>query len=222
MKRAAGFKAAEMVEDGMVLGLGSGSTVFYALKRLGKRIREESLDILGIPTSRGTEKAARDFGIPLTTLSEQGKIDLDIDGADEVDENLDLIKGGGGAHVREKIVATASARLVVIVDETKLVKRLGERWPVPVEVVPFASTPVSRRVEDMGARTELRTGDGNRKFETDNGNLILDCHFGIIDQPSRLERKLKLIPGVVDSGIFTGMTDRVVVGEGQGTRIIEA
>jgi len=220
-KRNAGYRVAELVEPGMCLGLGSGSTVFYFMKRLGERIEAESLEVAGVPTSRGTERTANSLGIPLTTLSEHPRLDLDVDGADEVDPELNLIKGGGGALVREKIVAKASSRLVVVVDESKVVSRLGERWAVPVEVVPFGAPAVERRVVKMGASVNLRV-ENDEPYITDNGNMILDCRFKSEFDPVRMERDLKYISGVVDNGLFTGLTDTVIVGTGSGYRTLSA
>lgn len=221
MKRAAAARAAGLVKDGMVLGLGSGSTVAHFLLELSRRIGQQSLSISGVATSKATEERARSLGIPLTTLDEQPELDLDIDGADEVDASLNLIKGGGGAHVREKIVAKASKSLIIIVDETKLSKRLGERSPVPVEVIPLAAKIVSAEISEMGGRPSVRREKGGqRAYVTDNGNFILDCDFGPIEDPALLEATLKSMTGVVDSGIFSGMTDQVIVGSQDGSRIL--
>jgi len=179
LKKLAGEKAAGYITDGMVLGLGTGSTVYYTIVKLGEMVKE-GLDVIGIPTSLETERLARELGIPLSTLEEHPVIDLTIDGADEVDDNLNLIKGGGGALLREKIVASASQREIIVADERKLVNRLGERFYVPVEVIPFSETIVMRNLESMGVKPEIRMR-GNEKYITDNGNIIIDCHTGAID-----------------------------------------
>ncbi len=217
-RRNAAIEAARMVRDGMVLGLGTGSTVQHFLSELSRRIDDEGLRILGVPTSTATLGLAKSLGIPLTSLDEHQKLDMDVDGADQVDPDLNLIKGGGGAHVREKIVAKASDRVVIIVDESKLVERLGTGFPVPVEVVPFGLAPARRELSELGAIPRLRTTGGKARFRTDNGNLILDCDFGPIDDPAHLESRIKAVCGVVDSGIFAGLTDTVIVGTETGCR----
>ena len=219
-KKAAGARAAYFVETGMVVGLGSGSTVVPMVMELASRIRREELDIVGIPTSVATHSLAEEQGITLSTLDEHPAIDLVIDGADEISPQLDLIKGLGGALVREKIVATASKRMVVIADEGKLVEKLG-RGKLPVEVVPFAWQSTQKRVDELGCRSVLRESE-DREYVTDNGNYILDCVFGPIDDPGDLETRLNSIPGVVENGLFLGMAKMVVVGDEEGgTRIIE-
>jgi ribose 5-phosphate isomerase A len=220
LKNAAALEAVGMLESGMVVGLGTGSTVRHALHEISKLIGEESLSIIGIPTSRETEDLAIELEIPLTTLDEHPVIDVDIDGADEVDSRLDVIKGGGGAHVREKVVARASRSLIIIADESKLSDRIGTKCPVPVEVLPMARSTVASQVADLGGRSELRlTGEGSI-FVSDNGNYILDCRFGPIGDPARLERELKSITGVVDSGIFSGMAELAIIGTETGVNKI--
>lgn len=218
-KQAAGQKAASLVRDGMRLGLGTGSTAAHALTALGTRIREDGLTVEGVATSFEAERLARECGIPLTTLDDDPDLDLVIDGADEVDEALRLIKGRGGAHAREKVVATQAERFVVVVDPSKLVDRLGEQAPLPVEVLPMAVTPVSRALDDLGATPELRVGaakDG--PVVTDQGLWILDAHFpeGIAD-PSALNRALCTRPGVLDHGLFLDLATDVIVGRPDGT-----
>jgi ribose 5-phosphate isomerase A len=220
LKRAAALEAVGMLENGMVVGLGTGSTVRHALYEISRLITEESLDIVGIPTSRGTEELAIELEIPLTTLDEHPVIDIDIDGADEVDSRLDVIKGGGGAHVREKVVARASKSLIIIADETKLSDRIGTKSPVPVEVLPMARSGVAAQVADLGGSSELRLTADESIFVSDNGNYILDCRFGPIDDPVRLERELKSITGVVDSGIFSGMAELAIIGTRKGVNRI--
>jgi ribose 5-phosphate isomerase A len=208
-KRAAGYMAADMAEDGMVLGLGTGSTVFYALERLSCRIGE-GLTISGVPTSHQTSVRAREYGIPLTTLDEEPFLDLAIDGADQVDNHLRLIKGRGAALTREKCVAAAALRFVVVVDEQKVVPVLSGL--VPVEVIPFAIHPVMNHLRGLGCIPRLR--DGIKKdgpVITDNGNFIVDCEFKDIAGPDELEDSIKRIPGVVESGLFCRFTEKTTV-----------
>jgi len=216
-KEAAGRRAAEFVEDGMRVGLGTGSTVHYVLLRLAERIRDERLSIRGVPTSLDTERKARELGIPLIDLAEAPALDLTLDGADEIDGAFRMIKGGGGALLREKVVASASRRVAIVVDASKVVERLGKAFPLPVEVVPFAHASVHRRLEQLGARPELRSARGDEPYRTDNGNEILDCRFanGIPD-PAALEKQLARIPGVVESGLFIGLAHRLVIGHEDG------
>lgn len=214
-KEAAALSAARTVKDGQVVGLGTGSTVYYAIKELGRRAREEDLDILGIPTSLGTELLAVEEGIKLTTLAEHPELDLAIDGADEVDRLLNLIKGGGGAHTREKAVATAAARFLVAVDGAKLKERLS--MPVPVEVLPFSRRLAEEALKSLGGRPAIRMGVRKAgPVITDNGNILLDVSFGIIRNPGRLEEEIKGVIGVVESGIFAGYDPEVHVGPKDG------
>jgi len=217
-KRAAGRRAAEFVEDGMTLGLGTGSTVLHTLERIGERIREEGLSVRGVPTSLGTEEISRGLGIPLVDLGEAGEIDLTIDGADEIDPDFNLIKGGGGALLREKVVASVSRREVIVVDRAKLVERLGAVFLLPVEVVPFAHATVTRELMAIGAAPTLRMSAAAQPFRTDNGNEILDCSFeGGIADPAGLERRLCAIPGIVETGLFIGLAHAVVIAGDDGT-----
>lgn len=214
-KKAAGEKAADYALAGMVLGIGTGSTVKYFIERLAERIKEESLEVVAVPTSIASERLAKGLGIKLANLSEHPVIDLDVDGADEVDPNFNLIKGGGGAHAREKVVASASKEFIVIVDEAKMVKRLGV-FPVPVEVIPFSLGFVGKEIERMGGIAKKRQG-----FVSDNGNIVLDAKFNIVD-PLRLEEDLKTIPGVVENGIFAKRRpEKVVVGMGKEVKVLE-
>jgi len=210
MKRIAGEKAAEYVKDGMVVGLGTGSTVYYTIMKLGEMVKD-GLDIIGIPTSIETENLAKKLGIRISTLEEYPEIELTIDGADEIDPELNLIKGGGGALLREKIVASASKMEIIVADERKLVNKLGERFYLPVEVVPFARAIVFKKMESMGLKPVLRMS-GERPYMTDNGNHIIDCHMGPIENPEELEIELNLIPGVVENGLFINMADIAIVG----------
>ncbi|MBI1854169.1 MAG: ribose-5-phosphate isomerase RpiA [Planctomycetes bacterium] len=220
LKALAAERALEFISNGMVVGLGTGSTAKHLIRLLGERVRG-GFRVLGVPTSIATEKMAREAGIPLTTLAEHAELDLVIDGADEVDPARNLLKGGGGALVREKIVAAAARSRVIIVDETKLVDVLGRRFALPVEVIPFAVPTATAAIARLGGRAELRltSGSGNA-FVSDNGNPILDCRFGDITDPARLERDVTLIPGVVDCGLFVGFDPIVVVAAHSGTRII--
>ncbi len=211
-KMRAGIEAAHMVQDGAVVGLGTGSTAAFAIEELGRRMREESLRCLGVPTSFSEAMLARKNGIPLATLDDVTEIHVAIDGADEVDPHKNLIKGGGAAHTREKIVDSLAKIFIVVVDESKLVKRLGEKWPVPVEVLPFAVAPVMRQLRAMGAEPELRMGvkkDG--PVISDEGNFIIDVRFEIIEDPAMLEKELNAIPGVLDNGIFAHVAPVVIV-----------
>jgi ribose 5-phosphate isomerase A len=217
-KRAAGRRAAEFVADGMNVGLGTGSTVFYTLERIAERISAESLAIRGVPTSLDTEEKARALGIPLVGFDAVEVLDLTIDGADEIDGNFQMIKGGGGALLREKVVAAASRREVIVVGREKVVKRLGLRFLLPIEVIPFARPNVARWLETLGAQANLRMGAEGAVYRTDNGNEILDCRFsdGIPD-PAELERRLAAIPGIVESGLFVDLCQVLVIGAEDGS-----
>ncbi len=219
LKQIAGEKAAEYIEDGMVVGLGTGSTVYYTILKVGELVRS-GYSLVGIPTSRATEELARSLNIPLGTIDEYPRIDLTIDGADEVDPELNLIKGMGGALVREKIVAASSRKEIIVVDESKIVRQLGTRSPLPVEVVPFGARFVHDRLSVFGGRPELRLKDGIA-FVTDNGNNILDTTFDHIADPRSLERSINNLPGVVENGLFLGMTDMVIIGRESGVEILE-
>jgi ribose 5-phosphate isomerase A len=218
-KQAAAEAAVRLVEDGMCLGLGSGSTTAYALEFLGRRIQDEGLTVRGVPTSFATERRARTHGIPLTSLDDDPTLDLALDGADEVDDAFRLIKGGGGAHSREKVVAHQSDRFVVLVDPTKEVNRLGTNFPVPVEVLPMAATPVMQTLEDAGATPELRTSDAkDGPVVTDQGLWIIDAQFSDgIPAPEDLDRTLNERPGVLDHGLFLDMATDALVGHPDGS-----
>jgi ribose 5-phosphate isomerase A len=210
-KKLVGLEAALRVEDGMVVGLGTGSTTYHFIISLAERLKEEELDVLGIPTSYQSYFLAVDLGIPVTTLDEH-QPDLAVDGADEVDPYLNLIKGGGAAHTREKIVDYAARTFLVIVDESKIVDQLGE-FPVPVEVLPLALNTVKKHLESMGGTPRLRMAhmkDG--PVVSDNNNFILDVEFEDIPHPVLLEKELNNIPGVLENGIFTGEVDEVLIG----------
>ncbi|WP_135547992.1 ribose-5-phosphate isomerase RpiA [Paenibacillus cymbidii] len=214
-KQLAAERAVQLVEDGMTIGLGTGTTATYAIRRIGALVRG-GLRIRAIATSLASERLAAAEGIPLVAFAElDGSLDLTIDGADEVDPELRLIKGGGGALLREKIVAAASERMIVIVDAGKLVKRLGA-FPLPVEIVPFGNEATMRQLDALGCRPELRW-QGGVPFRTDNGNYVADCAFGAIADPERLAAQLNHIPGVVENGLFVGLASRVIVGYDNGT-----
>lgn len=211
LKQQAGETAADFVESGMVVGLGSGSTAIFATRRIAQRIHSGALaDIIAIPTSLATERSAIELGIPLTTLADTPRIDITIDGADEVDPAFNLIKGGGGAHLREKIVAQATERLVIVVDASKLVPQLGTGWAIPIEVIPFGWEAQARYLDAIGATPKLRM-NGDAPFQTDQGNLILDADFGAIADPAGLARQLETRAGIVEHGLFIGMARDVVV-----------
>lgn len=199
-----------MVGDGQIVGLGTGSTAEFAIAGLGRRV-SEGLSIKGVPTSRATERLARELGIPIIELNDTISIDITLDGADEVDPDFNMIKGGGGALTREKLVALASQKRVIFVDESKLVSKLGKSHLLPVEVLPFSWTMSARLLGELGCETSLRAQQG-APFVTDNGNYILDCDFGPIDDVAGLERTIKLVPGVIESGLFVAIADTVVIG----------
>ena len=221
-KHSAGVAAAQLIEEGMVIGLGTGSTAMHLVYALADRI-QGGLQIVGaVPTSKATEDLARNLAIPLTTLDDHPVLDLAIDGADEIDGNLNLIKGAGGALLREKIVASAAHRFVVIGDVTKLVTLLGTSFALPVEVVPFGITTVQHRLAALGDTVQVRTL-GNTPVVTDNGNMIIDCTFanGIPD-PLALHTEIKKIVGVVETGLFLHMAERAIVGGPDGVKVLFA
>lgn len=215
MKQQVGKAAADRVQSGAIVGLGTGSTTAYAIQFLGERLKSgEIKDIVGIPTSFQAEVLARQYGIPLTTLDVVDHIDIAIDGADEVDPNLNLIKGGGAAHTREKIVDCLANQFIVVVDSSKLVDKLGSTFLLPVEVLPLAYAPVMRAIEKLGGKPELRMGVKKAgPVVTDQGNMVIDVKFDSIDDPAGLEKTLNNIPGVLENGLFVGVTDLVLVGE---------
>jgi ribose 5-phosphate isomerase A len=222
LKQQAAERAVTYVESGMVVGLGEGSTAAFAVRRIAQLLDAGDLrDILGVPCSCKVEARARNLGIPLTTLDEHPVIDLTIDGADEVDSDLNMIKGGGGALLREKIVAQASRREIIVVDESKLSPALGTHWPVPVEVVLFGWRTQAAYLESLGAKPVLRLTDAGTPFETDQGNLILDCDFGPISNPAQLAVKLEGRAGVVEHGLFLGLATEVIVAGTEGIRRIK-
>src|SRR5207247_2634660 len=218
LKRNAAEAALKYVKPGMVLGLGTGSTARHFLEGLSRLIGS-GMEVKAVPTSFATAEAAKRLGIPLTSLEEHVRLDLCVDGADEVDPRLDLIKGLGGALFREKIVAAASKRFIVIVDDSKLVSRLGTKAPVPVEVHPFGWKAAASALEALGATVELRRRD-SETVRTDNGNNLLDARFGPIKAPSKLAIGIAAIPGVVGHGLFLGMADAVLVASATGVRTL--
>ena len=218
LKRLAGETAADLVETGMVVGLGTGSTAIFATRHIAARLREGTLKhIVAIATSRATDAAARALCIPMMDDEMPRAVDITIDGADEVDGTLDLIKGGGGALLREKIVAQASRREVIVVDESKLSPRIGTRWPLPVEVMAFGWRAQARFLESLGAEVVPRVSSG-APFRTDQGNLILDCRFGPIGDPAGLAATLGARAGIVEHGLFLGITDDLIVATPGGVR----
>jgi ribose 5-phosphate isomerase A len=217
LKKRAAERAVELIESGMVVGLGHGSTAILAVQRIAELLKEGKLrKVLGVPCSGHVEEAARNLGIPLTTLEEHPSIDLTIDGADEIDGNLDLIKGGGGALLREKIVAQASRREVIVVDESKLSPALGTQRALPVEVIPFGWQSQALYLESLGATVIFRKDDNEKRFMTDQGNLILDCNFGPIADPETLAEALNARAGIVEHGLFLGLATDVIVAHVKG------
>lgn len=217
-KKNAACEAVKHVKDGFVVGLGSGSTAAYAIEEMGKRIKREKLRVIGVPTSYQAFLLAVKHGIPITTLEEHSTLDLTIDGADQIDKELNLIKGMGGALVREKIIASASKKLVIVADETKKVKTLGEKnHPVPIEVIPIAASVVMCKLREIRGNPIIR--EGIKKVGpvvTDNGNIILDTNFGLIRKPAELECELKMISGIVETGLFVKMANMVYLGKRSG------
>ncbi len=225
LKKLAGERAAEWVESGMVVGLGTGSTAVYATRAIGQRLQDGRLHhILGIPTSEQTARQAQEAGIPLTTLDDHPIIDLTIDGADEIDPHLNLIKGLGGALLREKIVAAASRRMIVVSDARKVIAKLGTLAPLPVEVIPFARRPVYDYLTSLGAQVTLRRDREleQRPFLTDEGNIILDCTFPQgIDDPATLAQTIIAQPGVVEHGLFLNLATLAVIAAPDGLQILK-
>jgi len=215
MKQEVGKAAALKVQSNSVIGLGTGSTTAFAIEYIGKRLAAGEINnIVGVPTSFQAEVLAKKYGIPLTTLDAVDHIDLAIDGADEVDPQKNLIKGGGAAHTREKVVDSLAKTFIVVVDGNKLVDKLGSSFLLPVEVIPMAVTPVMRQLAQLGGKPELRMGVKKAgPVVTDQGNLVIDVKFDSIDQPAELEKTINNIPGVLENGLFVGVTDIVLVGE---------
>ncbi|RWS44786.1 ribose 5-phosphate isomerase A [Bacillus mycoides] len=216
LKQLAGEYAADFVKDGMKIGLGTGSTVYWTIQKLGQRV-QEGLSIQAVPTSKETEVLAQQLNIPLISLNDIQTLDLTIDGADEIDSNLQLIKGGGGALFREKIVASASKELIIIADESKIVTHLGA-FPLPVEITPFSWKQTENKIQSLGCQTTLRLKN-NETFITDNNNIIIDCVFpNNISNPANLHDQLKMITGVVETGLFINMTSKAIIGTTNGIK----
>ncbi len=220
LKREAARRALDYVRDGMVLGLGSGTTSEIFVAELGERVRA-GLRVSGVPSSRKIEAMAARAGVPLASLDDHPRLDLDVDGADEIEpRTLSLIKGGGGSLLREKLVAVACRQVLIVGDESKLVETLGQRWPVPVEVVRFGWRATAERLARLGCRPELRIRDG-APFVTDEHHHVLDCHFGPIADPPDLAEQIKLTVGVVEHGLFIGIAHRALVAGRDGVRVLE-
>ena len=217
-KKNAALEAVGHIREGFIVGLGSGSTAAYAIEAMGERIKRERLCLRGVPTSYQAFMLAVKHGIPITTLEEHAKLDVTIDGADQIDDELNLIKGMGGALLREKVVASASKMNIIIADQTKKVNVLGENHhPVPIEAIPFATSPVMRRIQEIGGKPWLRESAGKLgPVITDNGNVIIDADFGLIPKPAELERELNGVPGLVEHGLFVKTVDIVYVGKHSG------
>ncbi|KHE72242.1 ribose 5-phosphate isomerase [Halobacillus sp. BBL2006] len=216
-KKNAGEKAAEYIENGMVVGLGSGSTVYWMMKLLSNKIKQ-GLKMNGVPSSKRTENWAKEFGIPLCDPSSVKTLDLVVDGADEIDPHFNLLKGGGGSLVREKIVMAGAEKVIIIGDQSKMVETLGAR-ALPVEVLPFGLSMTMKRLQILGCTTEVRKKDG-QTFVSDNGNVIVDCKFGRMTEPESIHFKIKQLIGVVETGIFTNMADVVLIGGEKGVEVL--
>jgi len=216
-KKRVALEAVKHVQNNFIVGLGSGSTAAHVIQGIGEKIRLEGLRILGVPTSHQAMMLAVHCGVPLTTLNEHPQIDLAIDGADQIDRELNLIKGGGGALTREKIVASAAKEFVIVADETKLVERLGTNHTIPIEVLPFALPTVMVKVRELGGESVLREGGGKvGPLVTDNGNFVVDVGFGPVVDVKELDLKLNWVPGVVETGLFVEMADVVYLGKPDG------
>ena len=221
-KRDAGEAAAKLVESGMLVGLGTGSTADFFVAALGRRIAEEGLRITGVPTSDQTEVQAKRVNIPLTTLAERADLDLDVDGADEIQfGTLYLIKGHGGALLREKMIAQCSKRMIVISDDSKLVERLGSRFSVPIEVVQFGWQATERKLAALGSKPVLRLAKDGKPFVTDNGNYVLDCNFGAMENPKEIAHHLDHVTGAVEHGLFLGIATQAIVCGANGLQILQ-
>ena len=218
-KREAALRAVKEVKDYSVVGLGSGSTVAYAIQELGRRVLEENLHILGVATSHQSALLAVECGVPLTTLNEDPEIDVSLDGTDEVDSSLNAIKGAGGAFTMEKIVASIANKFILIADERKLVDKLGSKTSIPVEVIPSAYKPVSMKIMDLGGEPVLRQAKSKvGPVITDNGNFILDVKFESIEDPKLLDTEIKSIPGVIETGLFIDLADVAYIGGPKGVK----
>ena len=222
LKKKAAEKAVERIVSGNVLGLGTGSTVRFALECLANQIKAGSIrDVVGIPSSIQTEEISHQLGIPLTSFDHYTEIDLTIDGADEVDPALNLIKGGGGALLREKVLAQASKENIIIIDETKFSQKIGTRWPVPIEVIPFAWPVEAAHLRTLEGEPLLRMNGDGSPFATDQGNYILDCRFGVIHDPDQLASNLNERAGIVEHGLFLHLATEVIIADEQGLRTLK-
>lgn len=222
LKLQAAVRAVEFIESGMVVGLGSGSTAKFAVERIAQRLQSgEIKDIVGIPSSVQTEKLARELSIPLSGFEKHRRIDVTIDGADEVDPDLNVIKGGGGALLREKVLAQATRRNIIIVDESKLSSRLGTQWALPIEVIAFACNVAEEFITSLGGRVSLRKSDDGRPYRTDQNNLILDADFGPLDNPHQLASQLNQRAGIVEHGLFLALAQDVIVAGRDGIRHLQ-
>jgi ribose 5-phosphate isomerase A len=222
-KLRAAETAAQHIKSGTVIGLGTGSTAKYLIRIIGSHLSRGKLtNIQGVPTSIQTSVEAKEAGVPLTTLDDYPQLDLTIDGADQIDDRLNAIKGGGGALLREKVVASASKTYILIADERKLTGKLGDGFPLPMEVLPFSASSAIRSVERLGASVLLRRGgETDGPVVTDNGNYVLDANFGVIEDPAKLELRLKMIPGVLETGLFLGYADIAYIGNRNGVKKLE-
>ena len=221
LKKNCALAAVKQITSGMIVGLGTGSTANYMIDELGKKCRDKSFQIKGIPTSERTAQRAQTAGIELTSLETHSDIDVTIDGTDQFDPHLSLIKGHGGALLREKIVAAASIKMIVITDDSKQSSHLGTDLAVPVEVLPFGYPSVAKQLSKLSAKvTQRLDSNTGQPFITDSGNWIIDCDFGVIEHPADLETTLNLIPGVVENGLFVGQADMVLIGSAEGVQVI--
>ena len=222
-KQIAGEKAVEQIQSGMIVGLGHGSTAIFAIRKLAQLLESGELkDVIGIPCSSMVERDAGALGIPLSTPNEYPVIDLTIDGADEIDPHLNLIKGGGGALLREKVVAQASKREIIVGDESKLSDKLGTLWPVPIEVVPFGWKVITKYLESIDGQPELRMTEEGKPFQTDQGNYILDTKFAPMDEPQAIASLLEARAGIVEHGMFLGLANEAIVATTEGIKIFQA
>jgi len=220
LKMIAAYEAAKEIKDGQIIGLGTGSTTHYFIEKVGMMIKKEEISVMGVPTSYQSFMLAKQWKIPVTTLEEHN-IDIAIDGADEIDSDLNLIKGGGGAHTLEKIVDYSAKELIIIADDSKVVDKLGN-FPVPLEIIPESTKLVFESLKDMGAEPEIRMAIGkDGPIISDNGNFIIDANFHEIDNPIQLEKDLNSIPGVVENGIFSQMVDKVILGTSNGIKVLK-
>ena len=220
LKMIAAYEAAKEIKDGHIVGLGTGSTTHYFIEKIGMRIQEEEISVMGVPTSYQSFILAKQWKIPVTTLDEHN-IDIAVDGADEIDSEFNLIKGGGGAHTLEKIVDYSADELIIIADGSKKVEKLG-KFPVPLEIIPQSVKLVFDSLKDMGAISEIRMAtEKDGPVISDNGNFIVDANFGGIDNPIQLEKDLNSIPGVVENGIFSQMVDKVILGTSNGVELLK-